>query len=153
MRQLIVLALAAAFASAAWAQSKEKTGNAAFDALDKNTDQYLSREEVAGNKELAKRFNRFDANKDGKLGVDEYVKAMQDNDKRVFNDSAITTKVKSALLAEKGVPSMSISVVTYEAVVQLSGFVDSQEIKDKAAKVASEVSGVKQVQNSLVVKQ
>lgn len=153
MRQLIALALAATFASSAWAQAKEKTGNSAFDALDKNTDQFLSREEAAGNKELAKRFNRFDGNKDGKLSVDEYIKAMQDNDKRVLNDSAITTKVKSALLAEKGIPSMSISVVTYEAVVQLSGFIESQEIKDKAAKVASEVSGVKQVQNSLVVKQ
>lgn len=153
MRQLIALALAAALAPAAWGQAKEKTGNSAFDALDKNTDQFLSREEAAGDKELAKRFNRFDANKDGKLGVDEYIKAMQDNDKRVLNDSAITTKVKSALLTEKGIPSMSISVVTYEATVQLSGFVDSQEIKDKAAKVTSEVSGVKQVQNSLVVKQ
>jgi hyperosmotically inducible protein len=152
MRRLIVLALAVAFAGAAWAQQKEKTGNSAFDTLDKNTDQFLSREEVAGNKELAKRFDRFDANKDGKLSVDEYIKAMQDNDKRVLNDSAITTKVKTALLAEKGVPSMSISVVTYEATVQLSGFVDSQEIKDKAAKVASEVSGVKQVQNSLIVR-
>jgi osmotically-inducible protein OsmY len=152
MKQLIVLALAAALATAAWAQQKEKTGNAAFDALDKNTDQYLSREEVAAEKELAKRFNRFDANKDGKLSVDEYIKAMQDNDKRVLNDSAITTKVKSALLTEKGVPSFEISVVTYEATVQLSGFVDSDEIREKAAKVAAGVSGVKQVQNSLLVR-
>lgn len=153
MKKLIVLALAAAVAGTAWAQAKQKTGNSAFDTLDKNTDQFLSRDEVAKEKELAKRFTRFDANKDGKLDVDEYVKAMADNDKRVLNDSAITTKVKSALLAEKGVPSMSISVVTYEAIVQLSGFVESDEIKNKAGKVASEVSGVKRVQNSLVVKQ
>ena len=152
MQQLIVLALAAAFATTAWAQHKEKTGNAAFDALDKNTDQYLSREEAAAEKELAKRFNRFDADKDGKLSVDEYIKAMQDNDKRVLNDSAITTKVKAALLGEKGVPSFEISVVTYEATVQLSGFVDSDEIRDKAAKVAAGVSGVKQVHNSLIVR-
>jgi hyperosmotically inducible protein len=152
MKPLIVLALAATFAGAAWAQPKEKTGNAAFDALDKNTDQFLSREEAASEKELAKRFARFDANKDGKLNVDEYVKAMSDNDKRVLNDSTITTKVKSALLAEKGVPSFSISVETYEATVQLSGFVESEEIRDKAGKVAASVSGVKQVQNSLVVR-
>lgn len=152
MKQLIVLALAAAFATTAGAQQKEKTGNAAFDTLDKNTDQYLSREEAAAEKELAKRFNRFDANKDGKLSVDEYIKAMQDNDKRVLNDSAITTKVKAALLGEKGVPSFEISVVTYEATVQLSGFVDSEEIKDKAAKVAAGISGVKQVHNSLIVR-
>lgn len=152
MRKLIVLALAAAFATATWAQQKEKTGNGAFDALDKNTDQFLSREEVAAEKELAKRFARFDANKDGKLNVDEYIKAMQDNDRRVIRDSTITTKVKTALLAEKGVPSFAISVVTYEATVQLSGFVDSEEIRDKAAKVAAGVSDVKQVQNSLIVR-
>jgi hyperosmotically inducible protein len=152
MRQLIVLALAAAFAGASLAQPKDKTGNAAFDALDTNTDQFLSREEAGKEKELAKRFNRFDANRDGKLNVDEYVKAMQDNDQRVLNDSAITTKVKTALLTEKGVPSFSISVETYEATVQLSGFVESEEIRDKAGKVAASISGVKQVQNSLVVR-
>jgi hyperosmotically inducible protein len=152
MRQLIAFAIAALLAGGALAQAREKTGNSAFDALDANTDQFLSREEAAKQKELAKRFTRFDANKDGKLDVDEYVKAMQDNDKRVLEDSAITTKVKTALLTEKGVPSMSISVVTYESVVQLSGFVESEEIRDKAGKVASTVSGVKKVQNSLIVR-
>jgi hyperosmotically inducible protein len=152
MRQLIAFTLAALLAGGAWAQAKQKTGNSAFDALDTNTDQFLSREEAAKEKELAKRFTRFDANKDGKLNVDEYIKAMQDNDKRVLEDSAITTKVKTALLTEKGIPSMSISVVTYESVVQLSGFVESEEIRDKAGKVASTVSGVKQVQNSLIVR-
>jgi hyperosmotically inducible protein len=152
MRQLIAFTLAALLAGGAWAQTKQKTGNSAFDALDTNTDQFLSRDEAAKEKELAKRFTRFDANKDGKLSVDEYIKAMQDNDKRVLEDSAVTTKVKTALLTEKGIPSMSISVVTYESVVQLSGFVESEEIRDKAGKVASTVSGVKQVQNSLIVR-
>jgi len=152
MKRLIVLTLAAAFATVTWAQQKEKTGNSAFDALDKNTDQFLSREEVAAEKELAKRFARFDANKDGKLNVDEYIKAMQDNDKRVLSDSTITTKVKTALLTEKGIPSMAISVETYESTVQLSGFVESNDVKAKAGRLAAGVSGVKQVQNNLVVK-
>ena len=47
---------------------------------------------------------------------------------------------------------MSISVQTYEGRVQLSGFVDSAAISEKAAKVASGASGVKTVQNNLVVK-
>jgi hyperosmotically inducible protein len=81
---------------------------------------------------------------------DEYGKAMQDNDKRVLADSAITTKVKGELLITKGIPSASISVETYEGRVQLSGFVDKKE--QAAGKVAAAVSGVRTVQNDLKVK-
>lgn len=140
-----------ALASSAWAQ-KSKSGNSGFDAIDKNRDGYLSKEEVAGDKELAKRFTKFDADKDGRLSVDEFLKANQDNDGRVFADSAITGKVKALLLAEKGVPSTSISVETYERRVLLSGFVDSNGQVAQAGKVAAGVSGVKKVQNNLVVK-
>jgi hyperosmotically inducible protein len=151
MNKLLVIALAAAFASAAWAQ-KKGTGNSAFDALDQNRDGLLSRQEAAGDKELAKRFAKFDANKDGRLNVDEFMRANQDNDGRVLADSAITAKVKAALLSEKGIPSTAISVETYESRVLLSGFVDSAAVRDKAGRVAAGVSGVKHVQNHLVVK-
>ncbi len=151
MKRPMAIALMLAFSAAAWAQ-KKGTGNQAFDELDKNRDGYLSRQEAAGDKELAKRFAKFDANKDGRLDLDEYLKAGQDNDSRVLADSAITVKVKSALLAEKGVPSTAISVETYESRVLLSGFVDSAAVKEKAGKVAAGVSGVKRVQNNLVVK-
>ena len=99
-----------------------------------------------------RRFARFDASKDGRLDLDEYLKASQDNDARVLADSAITVKVKAALLAEKGVPSTAVSVETYESRVLLSGFVDSAAVKDKAGRVAAGVTGVKNVQNNLVVK-
>jgi hyperosmotically inducible protein len=150
MKNLLAAALIAVFATGAWAQ--KKTGNNAFDALDKNRDGFLSREEAGGEKELAKRFTKFDADKDGRWNLDEFIRAHNDNDARVVADSALTTKVKSLLLAEKGVPSMSISVETYEGRVQLSGFVDSAAIKEKAGKVAAGASGVKGVQNNLVVK-
>lgn len=151
MNRLLAIALVLAFAVTAWAQKKD-SGNSAFDALDKNRDGFLSKEEVAGEKELARRFARFDADKDGRWNLNEYLKASQDNDGRVLADSAITTKVKALLLAEKGVPSTAISVETYEGRVLLSGFVDNAAIKEKAGKVAGGVSGVKQVQNNLVVK-
>ena len=151
MKKLLAAALIAVFASAAWAQKKE-SGNNAFDALDKTRDGFLSKEEVAGTRELAKRFAKFDADKDGRWNVEEFIKSNQDNDARVLSDSVITTKVKTQLLAEKGVPSMSISVETYEGRVLLSGFLDSEAIKEKAGKVAAGVSGVKIVQNNLVVK-
>jgi len=149
MRKLLATALALAFAATALAK---ETGNQAFDALDKNHDGFLSKQEVAGEKELAKRFAKFDANKDGRLSVDEFIKANQDNDARVLADSTITTKVKAALLTEKGVPSTAISVETYESRVLLSGFVDSAAVKEQAGKVAGGVAGVKRVQNNLVVK-
>jgi hyperosmotically inducible protein len=126
--------------------------NQAFAALDKNSDGFLSKGEADAQKELAKRFAKFDANKDGRLSEDEFVKANQDNDKRVLADSAVTTKVKGELLIAKGIPSTSISVETYEGRVQLSGFVDTKEQVAAAGKVAAAVSGVRTVQNDLKVK-
>lgn len=43
-----------------------------------------------------------------------------------IDDSVITTKVKSALLAEKDLKSTQISVETFKGRVQLSGFVNSK---------------------------
>ncbi|HUR41753.1 MAG TPA: BON domain-containing protein [Verrucomicrobiae bacterium] len=70
----------------------------------------------------------------------------------VIDDSAITTKVKSALLAEKDVNSLDIEVKTFEGTVQLSGFVDSQWQIDKATEIASGVAGVQHVTNNLIHK-
>jgi hyperosmotically inducible protein len=151
MKKLLVAVLAIVFASTAWAQ-KSPSGNAAFDGLDKNKDGYLSKDEVAGEKELAKRLAKFDANRDGRMNVDEYIKANQDNDKRIASDTTITTKVKSKLLAEKGVPSTAIHVDTYEGTVHLSGTVENKDQVAKAAKIAATTSGVKKVDNKLAVK-
>ena len=151
MKRLLVTALGLAFAATAIAQ-KKNSGNQAFDALDHNRDGFLSQRELAGDRELAKRFAKFDADKDGRWNVDEFLKANRDNDARVLADSAITAKIKALLLAEKGVPSTSISVETYEGRALLSGFVDNKEQIAKAGKVAAGVSGVKLVQNQLSVK-
>lgn len=69
-----------------------------------------------------------------------------------IDDAAITTKVKSALLAEKDVNSFDISVETFKQTVQLSGFVNSQWQIDKAGQIAKSVAGVEQVKNNLVHK-
>jgi osmotically-inducible protein OsmY len=70
----------------------------------------------------------------------------------VVSDAAITTKVKAMLLAEKDVNSFDIQVETFEGVVQLSGFVDSQWQIDKAVKLAASVSGVRRVKNDMIHK-
>lgn len=149
MNKFLAAALIAAFSSTLWAQ---KVSNQAFDILDKNRDGFLSKEEAAGEKELAKRFTKFDANKDGKLTVDEFIKANEDNDKRIASDSAITTKVKTKFLTEKGIPSTSISVTTYEGTVHLTGTVESKDQVANAGKLAAGITDVKKVDNKLVAK-
>jgi osmotically-inducible protein OsmY len=69
-----------------------------------------------------------------------------------LDDSAITTKVKTSILANSKLKTLQISVETFKGVVQLSGFVDSSEASTKAANIARTVKGVKMVNNSLIVK-
>jgi hyperosmotically inducible protein len=69
----------------------------------------------------------------------------------VVDDNTINASVKAALIGNKTTKAHDINVETYKGVVQLSGFVDSPEQKDEATKVASEVDGVKSVNNSISV--
>ena len=69
-----------------------------------------------------------------------------------IDDSAITTKVKSAILGDSALKVFQINVETFKGEVQLSGFVDSAEMKTKAGEVARGVGGVKSVKNNLIVK-
>jgi len=68
------------------------------------------------------------------------------------DDSAITTKVKAAILGEPGLKVSEINVETFKGVVQLSGFVSSRDDIRSAVRVASAVNGVKSVKNSMQVK-
>jgi osmotically-inducible protein OsmY len=69
-----------------------------------------------------------------------------------FDSSAITVKVKASLLDELGSKGFSVAVETYKDEVLLSGFVDTIIIKQKAARIASGVDGVRVVRNNIVVK-
>jgi osmotically-inducible protein OsmY len=68
------------------------------------------------------------------------------------DDSTITAKVKADLVKDPVVSALQVSVETYKGVVQLSGFVNSQEQSQRAEDIAKGVAGVKQVKNNLVVK-
>jgi hyperosmotically inducible protein len=68
------------------------------------------------------------------------------------DDSVITTKVKTQLANDDFLKSFQISVETYKGVVQLSGFVNSQQAVDKAGQIARSVGGVKSVKNNLILK-
>ena len=69
-----------------------------------------------------------------------------------IDDTEITAKVKAAILAEPGLKTLQISVVTDKGVVTLSGSVDSQPNSARAEGLASAVAGVKSVNNRLALK-
>jgi hyperosmotically inducible protein len=68
------------------------------------------------------------------------------------DDTAITAKVKAAVLAEPGLKTLQIDVDTKDGVVTLSGTVDSSTMKERASQVAQGVSGVRSVVDNLAVK-
>lgn len=70
----------------------------------------------------------------------------------VIDDATITTKVKTAVLAEPGLKTLQIDVDTKNGVVTLAGTVDTPALKDRAQQVAQGVSGVSSVNNNLTVK-
>ncbi len=71
----------------------------------------------------------------------------------VSDDAALTAKVKTAIATDVGArAASSINVETYRGVVELSGFVDSQEMASRALAAAKKVSGIKTLKNDLRVK-
>jgi len=76
-----------------------------------------------------------------KEGTGEYV-----------DDSVITSKVKAAIFNEPTLSSAEFNVETFKGVVQLSGFVNSQADMNKAVEIASNVKGVKSVENDMQLK-
>ncbi|MEG3135774.1 BON domain-containing protein [Rouxiella sp. T17] len=69
-----------------------------------------------------------------------------------IDDTVVTTKVKSALLADDNIKSREISVETFKGRVQLSGFVTSPAEASRAVSVTRGVAGVKSVENDTQVK-
>lgn len=68
-------------------------------------------------------------------------------------DSAITADVKAKFLADSDIKSMHISVKTNkDGVVTLTGYVTSDDMKQKAVSIASGADGVKSVTDKLKVK-
>ncbi|MES2106329.1 MAG: BON domain-containing protein [Pseudomonadota bacterium] len=69
-----------------------------------------------------------------------------------FDDTAITTKVKAAILGDSALKSAEINVETFKGVVQLSGFVSSEAAIKHAVEVVQGVKGVKSVKNDMRLK-
>lgn len=69
-----------------------------------------------------------------------------------MDDSAITAKVKAALVDHEEIKSTDISVKTEKKVVTLSGFVESQAQAELAVNAAKGVEGVSSVSDKLHVR-
>lgn len=69
-----------------------------------------------------------------------------------IDDSVITTKVKSLIAADDFLKAFEISVETRKGVVQLGGWVKTQDAVNRAGQIARGVKGVVSVKNNLIVK-
>ena len=69
----------------------------------------------------------------------------------VIDDAVITTKVKSALLADPDVNAFKINVDTSQGKVVLKGEIKTLVLRKKAESIAKEVNGVRSVDNQLVI--
>jgi hyperosmotically inducible protein len=71
---------------------------------------------------------------------------------RVMDDRMVNRRVKGALSSSTMYKFPDVRAQTYAGVVQLSGFVESQDQRAQAAALAANVQGVHEVVNSLVLK-
>lgn len=78
------------------------------------------------------------ASTDTRSGTGEYI-----------DDTVITGKVKAGILKHPDLRSSEINVETFKGIVQLSGFVTSQDDINDAVEVARAVAGVKSVRNDM----
>jgi len=69
-----------------------------------------------------------------------------------IDDTVITTKVKTAIFEQPTLKSAEINVETFKGVVQLSGFVSSQDNANLAVATARGVKGVSSVKNDMRLK-
>jgi hyperosmotically inducible protein len=71
---------------------------------------------------------------------------------RQLDDRIVNSKVKDALEDSPVYKFPEVRAMTYGGVVQLSGFVDTQDQKARAAELARKIEGVREVINNISLK-
>ena len=70
---------------------------------------------------------------------------------RALDDTTTTASVKHRLNSETEYKFDNVDVKTFAGVVQLSGFVSSEEQKERAGQIAQSVEGVERVDNKISI--
>ena len=70
-----------------------------------------------------------------------------------IDDKVMNSRVRGALGDHPEYKFKDVNVTTFRGTVQLSGFVVSSDQKHKAGEIASQVQGVKSVENNITVKE
>jgi osmotically-inducible protein OsmY len=69
-----------------------------------------------------------------------------------IDDKAVASRVRSALGDNPEFKFDDVIVVAYRGTVQLSGFVNTSDQKQKAGEIAKTIQGVRNVENNITVK-
>jgi osmotically-inducible protein OsmY len=69
-----------------------------------------------------------------------------------IDDTATVSRVKSALHNDAVYKYPDVEVASFKGNVQLSGYVDNKEQKQRAGDIAQNVEGVKDLKNNIAVK-
>ena len=73
--------------------------------------------------------------------------------RQAIDDGTLTASVKTKLIDDSTTKAHQINVETQKGVVQLTGFVNSNEAKARAGELARSVDGVVEVRNDLEIRQ
>ena len=87
----------------------------------------------------------------GVLGVNNNMQIGSKTFGQFFSDKTIGTKIKSKLIREPGIRSLSIDVDVHRGVVTLTGVVAFPEQKDRVIEIARSTSGTVRVVDNLKV--
>jgi len=71
---------------------------------------------------------------------------------KFVDDDDTSGRVRTALKADTAYKFPDVKVTTFQGTVQLAGFVDNASQKDRAAEIAKNTTGVKDVKNNISLK-
>ncbi|MEM1082229.1 MAG: BON domain-containing protein [Pseudomonadota bacterium] len=103
--------------------------------------------------EVGNRLTEVAATVDGVVSVDNQLHPKQGNRSagRSIDDRVATTRVKSAITSADFGDGVAINVDTYNGVVLLTGFTNTEDSKDRAGELAAAVENVDEVINGVHV--
>lgn len=78
--------------------------------------------------------------------------ATRESTGQYIDSSVISTKVRTAIASSDKLSIFDINVTTFRGVVQLSGFVNTEQQKALAERIAANTDGVREVRNDIEVK-